>query len=559
MLGFMSWLIRILLLAAVIGGVGVFHQWRQGLPLRVTLAAEKKVLLIGNGTEIETVDPHMATGAPEHRIISALFEGLVAPATDHPDKDGPGVAMSWDTPDFITWTFHLNPKAAWSDGMPLTADDFIYAYHRMLSPELAADYSEMLHLIHNASKFSHEELGSFDEVGVEAVDSHTLKIVLEGPAPYFPSMLKHYAWFPVPKHTVEKFGTMTERDTAWARPGNLVCNGAFTLKEWRINHYLSIEANPNYWDADRVKLKEIHFFPIEDYSAEERSFLDGQLHHTETVPLEKIAYYREKRPPFFHEDPQLVTEYYMFNVTKKPFDDKRVRQALSLTIDRETLINQVLKSGSVPARGLVPPGAGEGYEGPDVLRFDPERARQLLAEAGYPGGKGIPEVDVLTNTSPSARVVAEFFQESWRKHLGLKITIRQQEWGVYLDSRRKKTYDISRAGWVGDYPDPYTFLAIWRSFDGNNDAGWDNPQFDKLMFDSEREPDARTRMGLLRQGEELFLEEMPGIPIYWRMQSHLMRSEVIGWKPSLLEHRCYKVIDLDPTRTMDTLEAKTHP
>lgn len=552
----MSWIYRALIFLALAGAVTWFHHWRQSQPLRVTLAAEKKILLIGNGTEIETVDPHLATGAPEHRIISALFEGLVAPATDDPDKDGPGVAMNWETPDFATWTFHLNPKAAWSDGTPLGAQDFVYAYHRMLSPELAADYSEMLHIIKNAAKFSHGELKSFDEVGVKALDEHTLKIVLEGPAPYFPSMLKHYAWFPVPRHTIEKYGMMTERDTAWARPGNLVCNGVFTLKEWRINHYLAVEANPHYWDAERVRLKEIHFFPIEDYAAEERSFLDGQLHHTETVPLEKIAFYRETRPPFFHEDPQSVTEYYMCNVTREPLSDPRVRQALALTIDRATLINQVLKSGSRPAKGLVPPGSGAGYEGPDVLRFDPAEAKRLLAEAGYPDGKGMRELDVLTNTSPSARVVAEFFQESWRKHLGLKISIRQQEWGVYLDSRRKKTYDISRAGWVGDYPDPYTFLAIWRSFDGNNDTGWDSPRFDELMFQSEREPDARKRMELLLEGEKLLLGEMPCIPVYWRVQSHLMRSEVTGWKPSLLEHRCYKVIDLDPTRTMDMLEAR---
>lgn len=270
--------------------------------------------------------------------------------------------------------------------------------------------------------------------------------------------------------------------------------------------------------------------------------------------MEKIAYYREERPPFFHEDPQLVTEYYMCNVTQKPFDDERVRQALALTIDRETLISRVLKSGHIPAKGLIPPGAGEGYQGPEVLRFDPARAKQLLAEAGYPNGDGIREVDLLTNTSPSARVVAEFFQESWRKHLGLKITIRQQEWGVYLDSRRKKTYDLCRAAWVGDYPDPYTFLTIWRSFDSNNDTGWNNARFDELMFQSEREPIARKRMELLMEGEELLLDEMPCIPIFWWMQSHLIRSEVIGWKPSLLEHRCYKEIDLDPTRTMDMLE-----
>ncbi len=547
-----AWITRALFLLVFLGAVAAFHQSRQNRPQRVQLADENQTLLVGNGTDIETLDVHLATGQPEHYVITSMFEGLVAPDTADPDKDGPGVALSWESADFIHWTFKLNPKAAWSDGTALTAADFLYSWQRMLSPELATDYSQMLHLLKGAEAFNQGKTKDFSTVGVKAADPHTLEITLEGPAPYFPGMLKHYAWFPVPKQAIEKHGTMTQRDTAWARPGNIVCNGPFKLKEWRLNHFISVDRNPHYWDAAQVGVKEIHFFPIDSYETEERVFLDGQLHYTFTVPLAKIPLYRVEKPAFFHQSLELATEYYRCNVTRPPMDNPKVRHALSLALDRSALVDQVIRSGHRPATGLTPPRVHPDYAELKRLHYDPEEARRLLAEAGFPGGRGFRKIEILTNSSGTARTVAEFFQESWKKNLGIEVSILQQEWQVYLDSQRKLSYDIARAGWVGDYMDPYTFLGTMRSTDGNNNTGWGNARYDELLLASTREKDVPRRLQIMQEAEGVLLDELPVIPIFWRMNSHLIRPEVQNWLPSLMSHRCYKAIRLGPYTPLKT-------
>lgn len=543
-----SWLLRIAVLALLVWGVFAFYESREHRMSRVEIADQKGILLLGNATDIETLDPHMATGQPEHWVITALFEGLVAPGEDDPDSEAPGVALSWESPDLTRWTFKLRPEARWSDGVPITAEDFIYSWRRILTPELGADYGQMLHIIKGAAAFNEGKTKDFSSVGVKALDAHTLEVILDGPAPYFIGMLKHYAWFPVPKHAIEKFGTMSQRDTPWARPGNLVCNGPFTLKDWRINHFISVERNPQYWDAGKVGVNEIHFFPLDNYETEERVFLDNQLHFTYTVPMAKVPVYREKYPPvpYFKQEPELSVEYYKCNTTRAPLNQPKVRQALSLALDRETLLNQVIRMGHLPATGLVPPRSHPQYEVTKRLKYDPEEARSLLAEAGYPGGKKFKKIEILTNTNPTAKTVAEFFQESWKKNLGIEVSILQQEWQVYLDSMRKSNYDIARAGWVGDYTDPFTFLGVFRSTDGNNNTGWANPRYDELLVTSTRETNVSVRMKMLQDSENLFLDEMPAIPVFWRMLSHLQRPELLNWKSSMLSHRCYKAIRLGP-------------
>jgi oligopeptide transport system substrate-binding protein len=546
---FLSRLIFITLLGA---GIGMFHQARQKRMPRVQVADEKQILLIGNGTEIESLDPHMVTGQPEHRIISAVFEGLVAPGAEDPDADAPGVAESWESADMQHWTFHLRKDEVWSDGTPLTAKDFLYAWQRILSPELGSQYAEMLYLLKGAASFNKGETKDFSSVGVIAPDEHTLQLTLEGPAPYFPGMLKHYTWFPVPQHTIEKFGTMTQRDTPWARPGSLVSNGAFTLKDWRIHHFITVMKNPRYWDAAQVGLNEIQFFPIDNGEAEERVFLDGQLHVTDTVPLAKIPLYRKTRPAFFEQSPELSVEFYRCNVTRPPLDQAKVRQALSLSLDRVALVDQVIRAGHLAATGYTPPGSHPQYPPLKKLGFDPDKARQLLAEAGFPNGKGFRKIEILTNSSDSARTIAEFFQESWKKQLGIEVTILQQDWQVYLTSQHTLKYDIARAGWVGDYTDPFTFLGIMGTGDGNNDTGWGNPKYDELLAESKLQVDVARRMELLREAETLLLDELPIMPIYWKMDALLIRPEVQNWRSSVLGHRCYKAIRLGPYQPLSS-------
>jgi oligopeptide transport system substrate-binding protein len=540
-----AWIVRSLFIAFIVFGVMSFHRSRSQRPLRVDVAAREGHYLVGNGAEPATLDPHLATGTPEHHIFDALFEGLVTPTVENSDADGPGVASSWDTSDYTTWIFHIRPEAKWSDGTPLTAHDFVWSYQRMLSPALGAEYAEMLFLLKNASEFNKGQVKDFAEVGVQAVDDRTLKLTLNGPAPYLPSMLKHYAWYPLPRHVIERFGKMTDRDTHWTRAGNHVGNGAFKLKEWRFTHSITVDRNPHYWDAATVKLNQISFIPIVSDATEERAFRDGQIHKTETMPLAQVPVYREKHPEYFHENALLSTYFYRVNTTKAPMNNKLVRKALALAIDREGLIRNVLRAGQKPTTGFTPPGAGQGYEPPNVLSFNIEEARRLLAEAGYPGGKGFPKSEILINTNEAHRTIAEAIQEMWKKNLGIDVSVLNQDWSVYLDTQRKLNYQICRAGWVGDYLDPFTFLSLWQTGDGNNQTGWSNKKYDELMQSSLREPDLAKRLAMLKEAEAILLDELPVLPIYWYVRNFLLRPEVKGLNSSLLEHYCYKAISLE--------------
>lgn len=541
------WLIRLAILALLVLGVAAFHRSRTSRPQRVLEATAQQRLLLGNGSEVSTLDLHLANGQPEHMVFTALFEGLVAPAPDNPDANAPGAASRWETDDFVHWTFHLRPEGKWSDGTPLTAHDFVWSYQRMLTPDLLAQYASMLYPLKNAQEFNEGKITDFSQVGIQAVDDHTLKLTLTGPMPYLLGMMKHYSWFPVPRHVIERFGKLTDRETRWTRAGNLVGNGPFQLKEWRFTHSISVERNPHYWDAASVKLNEIVFLPIKSDATEERAFRDGQLHATMTMPLPKVPEYRS-RPEVFHEDPLLSVYFYRINTTRPPLNDRRVRRALALAIDRESLIKNVLRGGQKPAVGLTPHPESMGYkDAPRVLTFDPAEARRLLAEAGFPEAKGFPKFDILINTSEGHRTIAEAIQEMWRKHLGIPVGIHNQDWQVYLESQRQLDYSVCRAGWVGDYPDPYTFLGIWRTGDGNNETGWSNARYDELLKLSSIEGDAQKRMALLREAETILLDELPVLPVYWYVHTYLLRPEVKGWKPSVLEHRCYKALSLQST------------
>ncbi len=546
MIATMRWLVRALLIIFFLGGIAWFHHARTHRPQRVEAATRDGILLVGNGTEPGTLDPHLATGQPEHHIFHAIFEGLVAPAPENPDANGPGAAVSWTHENFTTWTFKLQPQGKWSDGTPVTSEDFIYAYRRILTAELAADYANMLYPMLNAEAYHTGKLKDFTQVGVKAIDPLTLQITLAGPAPYLPSMLKHYSWFPVPKHAIEKHGKMTDRNTRWTRAGNLVCNGPFVLSSWRINQAVETLRNPHYWDAASVKLNGVTFIPIVSDTTEERAFLDGQLHLTQTLPLAKIPGYRENRPDFYRDEPLLSTYFYRVNTTKKPFDNPKVRRALAMAIDRESICRNILRAGQKPATGLTPPGCGIGYQTPDIMRFDPAAARQLLSEAGFPDGKSFPTFDILINTNEAHRTIAEAVQSMWKQHLKIPVRVLNQDWGVYLESQRKLEYDVCRAGWVGDYLDPSTFLALWKTGDGNNNTGWGSARYDALLSQSFLEGDPAKRFTTLQEAETHMLEEAPILPIYWYVRSYLVHPSVKGLLPSLLEHRCYKAVEFKP-------------
>ena len=373
-------LVFVLLLTACGGGSNLS---------RVDQGTIDGVLHFGNGSEPQTVDPHLATGVPEHHVITALFEGLTSknPYTLEPE---PAVAESWDiSEDGMTYTFHLRSNATWSNGDPVTAEDFRWSWERAMTPALASEYSYMYYPILNAEEFTTGRISDFNDVGVKVIDDYTLEVQLRAPTPYFLQLLDHYSTFPVHRGTVEKFGSYTDRLSQWSREGNIVSNGAFELTEWMISSHIRVEKRQNYWDAETVKLNAIVFYPTENLITEERMFRDGLIHRTEDVPLDKVPVYLEEDPDTIVIAPYLSSYFYLINTTKAPMNDVRVRKALSLSVDRELLNETVLENIMSPAYFLTPPGT-VGYEPPVTFGYDPEQAKALLAEAGYPNGEGFP-------------------------------------------------------------------------------------------------------------------------------------------------------------------------
>ena len=509
------------------------------------MAAKNGILLYGNGAEPKSLDPHLVTGVPENHIISALMEGLIS---YHPTNDlepEPGVAERWEhNPDFTVWRFHLRPNARWSNGEPVTAGDFVYSWQRILSPALGSEYAEMLYVIRGAQAFHEGQTNDFGQVGVKALNPRTLEVTLVGSTPYFLNMLKHYSFFPVNPRVVEQHGGMTNRQNSWSTVENYVGNGAFRLTEWTTNQIIKVAKNPTYWDTARVALNEIHFFPIENVRTEETAFLAGRLHLTSTVSPDRIAVFRRENAEQLRTDPYLGLYFFRINVTRPPFNDPRVREALNLAVDRRLLVDRVTQGGQVGASGIVPPGM-QNYPASEQVQFNPARARQLLAEAGFPGGRGFPRKEILINTSEAHRKIAEAIQAMWRQHLGIDVGIYNQEWKVYLDSQSQLNFDLSRAGWIADYAYPMTFLEIFTAGNGNNDTGWANPRYDALIQQARTAATEPDRMRIMQEAERLLLTELPVIPIYWYTRTYLKDPRLQGWDPKLLDNHPYKYVSFD--------------
>jgi oligopeptide transport system substrate-binding protein len=535
----MKFLISTLLISilATLAGCGLAES-------NVERGIRDQILHLGNGTEPQEIDPQIVTGVPEHNIIVALLEGLVS---EHPEtlEPAPGVAERWEiSDDARVYTFHFRGNALWSNGEPVTALDFVRSYERMLSPTLGSEYAYMLHYMVNAEAFNRGEVTDFSEVGVQALDDRTLEITLHSPTPYFLSILNHYSWFPVHLPTIEKHGPVFQRGNRWTRPGNFVGNGPFVLSQWRVNQILVVEKSPTYWDADRVRLNAIHFHPIESNETEERAFRSGQIHITNVIPLSKIEVYRQNHPEVLRLDPWLGTYFYRFNVNAPPLDDPRVRRALTLAVDRESLVRNVTLADEQPAYHFTPPNTA-GYTSWTRIEGDLEEARRLLAEAGFPGGRGFPTVEILYNTHEAHRTIAEAIQQMWRQNLGIHAGLMNQEWKVYLDSQRTLSYQIARAGWIGDYEDPNTFLNMWVTDGGNNNTGFSHPEYDRLIEEAGGTADPQQRYQILQQAEAILLEELPIMPLYFYTSKRLVHPSVRGWHPTILDHHPYKYVYLE--------------
>ena len=499
----------------------------------------------GNGTEPQSLDPQIATGVPEHHVISAVMEGLVLKDRKTLEPR-PGVAKTWDiSNDGRVYTFYLRENAKWSNGDAHTAHDYVWSWWRALQTTLGNQYAYMLFPIKNAKRYYDGETSDFSDVGVKAIDNRTLQVTLTNPTPYFLQLLDHYSLFPVHQATIEKFGRADERGTRWSYEGNLVGNGPYKLEEWKINRHITVTKNPYYWDEGNVSINSIVFKPVDNAVTEERMFRAGALHVTSSIPADKIAIYQEKSAPELKITPYLGTYFYRLNINTPQLQDKRVRRALGMAIDRKQLVDNITKGGQIPAYTMTPPGT-MGYFPESTLNFDPEAAKRLLAEAGYPNGEGFPPIEILYNTNEGHRKIAVALQEMWKNYLNIDIKLLNQEWKVYLATESAGDYQISRGGWIGDYVDPNNFLDMFLCNGGNNRTGWCNEEYDRLILEvAPSQSSHEQRLKIFQQAETMLLEDMPIIPVYTYTSIKLLHPSVRNFDDNILNQAMYKDLYLD--------------
>ncbi len=507
-------------------------------------AIRTQTLLLGNGAEPADLDPQVVTIYSDQNILLALFEGLTA-VDEKTSQAVPAAARSWEVaPDGLTWTFHLRDGLRWSNGEALTAGDFVSSWKRMLSPALAAEYANLLYPIRNAQAFNEGRISDPGMLGLSAPDNVTVTVRLERPTPYFPILAAQPPWYPVNPRVLARFGATSTRGTPWTRPGNLVGNGPFTLTEWVPNARIVVARNPAYWNADAVTLRKIVFFPTESPDTEERDFRAGQLHVTYSIPVSKIDAYRRDAPDRLRVDPFLQTFFLRFNVKRPPFDDARVRRALSLAIDRDIISRRVLSGGYPAAHFFTPPDCG-GYNARARVGLDAERARGLLAESGHAGGRGIPEFEVQVRNDGVQPPVMEAIQAMWSRELGIHVTLATLEQKTWIQNQQTLNYAVSTAGWAGDFLDPVTFLDLFVTDGGNNWTGWGDNTYDQLIRNAAANPDPQARMEVFQKAEALLLEQAPVTPLFFGAHAYLIEPAVRGWVPALLGYHRYAFVRLE--------------
>jgi oligopeptide transport system substrate-binding protein len=502
------------------------------------LKEKRADLVLVNGAEPESLDPAIITGQPEGRVVNALFEGLTT--FNRQGRAVPGVAESWTiSPDRRTYTFRLRADAKWSDGVPVTAGDFVASWRRTLTPATAASYSYQLFYVRNAKAFADGKLADFSQVGVRALDDRTLEVRLENPTPFFLDLCATPPLQPVPLRVIERAGD------DWIKPGRIVTNGAYLLDAWRINDRIRLRKNPLYWDRAHVALETVDVLPIAKANVAFNFYASGEadvLLDKGVVPpalLDEL-----KRRPDFHSAPFLGSYFLRFNCAKGPFADERVRRAFAMAVDRERIVKKITRAGELPAATLVPPGVA-GYHAPAGVGYDPGKARELLAEAGYPGGRGFPLARYLFSEGELNEAIAVELQNMWSETLGVQVALTRQEWKVYLNSLNSLDYDLARSTWVGDYPDPNTFLDMFLTGGGNNRTGWSDAAYDGLIAQAAAEGDPARRFAILAQAEELLvLRRAVVCPLYFYVGIQLYDAKRVGGIES-------NVLDEHPIRLME--------
>ena len=500
-----------------------------------------------NSLEPESLDPAIITAQADMRIVSGMFEGLTR-LEPVDARAVPGLAERWDvSPDGKTYTFHLRTNLQWSTGEPITADDVVYSWIRELSPATASDYAGQLYYVKNGQEFNTGKIKDPSLVGVHALDPLTVSVELNHPTLFFLDICAMPLTCIVPRQTIEKYGDH------WLNARPLPVSGAYELGAWRLNDKVRLVKNSRYWDAANTKSYIIDILPVGTANTALSLYERGQadiVWDKELIPTELMDVLMKR--PDFHSFTMLGTYFFRFNVTRKPFDDPRVRRALALAVDNERIVKKITKSGEVPTSHYVPTGT-RNYHPPEGLGHDPELARKLLAEAGYPGGKGFPRFEYLFDAGASGNKhhenIAIELQQMWHDELGINMELRQIETQVFWGTQARMEYTLSRSSWIGDYNDANTFLGMFLTGDGNTETGGSNARYDALVHGANETTDPVAREKMFQQAETILVhDELPMVPLYIYVGiNYFDTNKITGiWENILDDH---------PLRTIQKIKA----
>ncbi len=506
----------------------------------------KKDMMVANlVSEPKTIDPALNNATDGSTVIYNIFEGLVRIGNDN--KAEPGLAEKWDIQDNgKKYIFHLRDGLKWTDNTPITAKDFKYGILRVLDPTVGSSYSYHAYCIKNGKAYNTKKAKA-EDVGVKVIDDKTLEIDLEYPVPYFLDILSWHLLLPLKEDMV------TKNANGWANdPSTIISNGPFKITEWKHNDYMLLEKNPNYWDAQNVKLEKLKLVMITNNNTALTAYKTGDIDLITDIPpvqLQSLIASGEAK-----SNPQLGPYFFCINVTKKPLDDARVRKALALAIDREALVKTVTRGGQKPAVGFIPSGIPDGGSEKDFrsngksyieTTANVVEAKKLLAEAGFPDGKGFPEISFLYNTSDVHKSVAEAIQAMWKKNLGINIKLTNQEWKVFITTRTQGDYEIARHGYFADFFDPGSLFDLWTTGSPNNDAKYSNPKYDELVTQAAKEQDPTKRSQLYHDAEDILMDEMPVIPLYYYTQNYMLKSNIKGLHLSPLGWSFFRSVTIE--------------
>ncbi len=518
----------------VLVAVGLFSMVIPALAAQVppgTALAEKQELVRNNGSEPSSLDPHKVESDVENNIISDLFEGLVSVSPT--GEIEPRLAEKWENKDNTVWTFHLRPGVTWSDGTAITAQDIVWSWQRLVSPLTASPYASYpgnMHIVNGAEIAQGQK--EPETLGVKAVDDATLEVTLTQPNAAFLAMLAHPSLVPLDKVLISRYGDK------WTKPEHIVTSGPYKLSQWVVNERIVAERNPRYWDNAHTVINKVTYLPISSETADVNRYKAGEIDIVYTVPINQFAQLKKTMGEQLDVSPQLATYYYEFNTTRPPFNDPRVRRALNMALDKDIIAEKVLGQGQRPAWLISQPDiGGVKLHNPEYASWPREKriaeAKKLLSEAGY--NETHPLVfNLLYNTSESHQRIAIAASSMWKKNLGVEAKLQNQEWKTMLDAMHTHNFDAVRYAWIADYDDAATFLNNFRTGDSENTSQYSNPAYDEALRNAAKASDTTARGKFYQQAEDLLGQDVPAIPVYHYVRTHLVKPWVGGFTPDKL-------------------------